>query len=94
MANFNTTKLTPEEEQSTSLSDSDRLIIVESKQRTDELNSTYMSDTMNMTKDLNMDVSDDEREKDGPRIIETYSLVLPTIKEVLDKEESTIGMKG
>ena len=36
-----------------------------------------------------MDVSDDETEKDGLRIIETYSLVLPTIKEVLDKEEST-----
>ena len=88
MANFNTLKLTPDEEQSTSLWDSDRLIIAESQQRTDELNSTYMSDTTNVTKDLNMDVSNDETENDGPRIIETYSLVLPTIQEVLDKEES------
>ena len=88
MANFNTLKLTPDEEQSTSLSDSDRLIIAESQRRTDELNSTYMSDTTNVTKDLNMDVSNDETENDGPRIIETYSLVLPTIQEVLDKEES------
>ena len=43
-----------------------------------------------MTKDLNMDISDDEAEKnldaDGHRTIETYSLVLPTLKEVIEKK--------
>ena len=37
-----------------------------------------------------MDISDDEAEKnldaDGHRIIETYSLVLPTLKEVIEKK--------
>ena len=63
MANFNTTELTPDEEQSTSLSDSERLIIAELEQRTDELNSTHISDTTNVTKDLHMDISDDKTKK-------------------------------
>ena len=42
IANFNTTELTPEEEQSTSSSESDNLKIVESRQRTEDLNSTYI----------------------------------------------------
>ena len=85
IANFKTTKLTPEEEQSASLSESDNLVIAESRHRTDELNSTYISDTTNVTKDLHMDISDDETERnldadvDGHRIIETYRLVLPTL---------------
>ena len=78
IANFNTLELTPEEEQSTSLSESDKLVVVEARQRIDELNSTYISNTTNVTKDLHMDISDDETEKnleadvDGHRIIETY----------------------
>ena len=65
---------------------------MEARQRIDELNSTYISNTTNVTKDLHMDISDDETEKnldgdvDGHRIIETYRLVLPTLKEVIDKE--------
>ena len=85
IANFKTTKLTPEEEQSASLSESDNLVIAKSRHRTDELNFTYISDTTNVTKDLHMDISDDETERnldadvDGHRIIETYRLVLPTL---------------
>ena len=61
IVNFNTTELTPEEEQSiTSLSESDKLVIEEFRQRTDGLNSTYISETTNVTKDLHMDISDDE----------------------------------
>ena len=68
------------------------LVFEEPKQRTDELNSTYISDNTNVTKYLHMDISDDETERnldaevDGHRIIETYKLVLPTLKEVIDKE--------
>ena len=78
IANFNTLELTPEEQQSTSLSESDKLVVVEARQRIDELNSTYISNTTNVTKDLHMDISDDETEKnldadvDGHRIIEIY----------------------
>ena len=42
IANFNTTELTPKEEQSRSSSESDKLKIVESRQRTEDLNSTYI----------------------------------------------------
>ena len=64
----------------------------EARQRINELNSTYISNTTNVTKDLHMYISDDETEKnldadvDGHRIIETYRLVLPTLKEVIDQE--------
>ena len=63
---------------------------MEARQRINELNSTYLSNTKNVTKDLHRDISDDETEKnldsDGHRIIETYSLVLPTLKEVIEKK--------
>ena len=107
IVNFNTTEITPEEEQSiTSLSESDKLVIEEFRQRTDGLNSTYISQTTNVTKDLHMDISDDETERnldavDGHKIIETSKLVLPTLKEVIDEEglengnsEKRIAKKG
>ena len=106
IANFNTLELTPEEQQSTSLSESDKLVVVEARQRIDELNSTYISNTTNVTKDLHMDISDDETERnldavDGHKIIETSKLVLPTLKEVIDEEglengnsEKRIAKKG
>ena len=95
VVNLNTAKLTPEEEQSLELTDSERLI-VDLSQTSDKLNSTHLSDTTNVTKDLDMDISDVEPREDpkndenGPKIMESYTLVLPTLKEIIDKE----GLEG
>ena len=99
IANFNTTELTPEEEQSTSLTDSERLIVDNSRRTSDELNSTCLSDTTNVTKDLPMDISDVgpgkhlESDENGPRIIASYTLVLPTLNDMIDKEGLENGTK-
>ena len=99
IANFNTTELTPEEEQSIALTDSERLVVDESRRTSNELNSTCLSDTTNVTKDLHMDISDVgpgkhlESDENGPKIIESYTLVLPTLNEMINKEGLENGTK-
>ena len=99
IANFNMTELTPEEEQSTSLTDSERLIVDNSRRTSGELNSTCLSDTTNVTKDLPMDILDVgpgkhlESDENGPRIIASYTLVLRTLNDMIDKEGLENGTK-
>ena len=84
--NMNTTELTPEEEDSLELTDSDRLVVDESRS-SNKLNSTHSSA---------MDVSvggpreDPQNSENGPKIMDSYTLVLPTLKELMDKE----GLEG
>ena len=83
--NLNTTELTPEEEKSLELTDSDRLKIVTSES----------SDNLNSTQLTAMDVSGEEpreslqNEENRPKI-PSYTLVLPSLKEMMDKE----GLEG
>ena len=91
MANLSTTpKLTPDDNNSTSSDDSDRLVIEEYRQPTDDLNSTNITDTTNVTTDLGLDdvaSSDNDTETHPdkeiiePTIIDTYTLKLPTISD-------------
>ena len=56
MVNLSTTpKPTPDDNNSTSSDDSDRLVIEEYRQPTDDLNSTNITDTTNVTTDLGLD---------------------------------------
>ena len=50
-----TPKPTPDDKNSTSSDDSDRLVIEEYRQPTDDLNSTNITDTTNVTTDLGLD---------------------------------------
>ena len=92
-----TPKPTPDDNNSTSSDDSNRLVIEEYRQPTDDLNSTNITDTTNVTTDLGLDdvaSSDNDTETHldeeiiEPTIIDTYTLKLPSIKDVLDETET------
>ena len=102
MANLSTTpKPTPDDNNSTSSDDSDRLVVEEPRQLTNDLNSTNITDTTNVTRDLSLDVASSDNETEThpdeevtePNIIESYTLILPSIKDALGEPETEQGNK-
>ena len=82
---------------STSTNDSERLIVDESNQTNEELNSTELSNTDNATKDLRYDTNTsfndltthpNEELDDEPKTIETYTLQLPSVRDAMEPTET------
>ena len=95
MANHNLSlDLTKEEERSMSLTDSERLVVDEANCKSEELNSTYLSDSPNKTKNLHPEapeLTENEtkevldRNVGEPKIIEFYQQELPTLKDMMNQ---------
>ena len=86
--------LTKEEKKNMSLTDSDRLVVDEAKRKSEELSSTYLSGSPNITKDLHTEASELtenateeilDRNVGEPKIIEFYRQELPTLKDMMDE---------
>ena len=83
---------------STSSNDSERLIVDESNQTNEELNSTALSNTDNVTKDLRYDTNTsfndywtthpNEEFDDEPKTIEKYTLQLPSVRDAMEPTET------
>ena len=110
MANHNLSlDLTKEEERSMSLTDSERLVVDEANRKSEELSSTYLSDSPNITKNLHPEapeLTENETEEvldrnvGEPKIIEFYQQELPTLKDMMDEgldsgdRDESISRKG
>ena len=101
--------LTKEEEKTMSLTDSERLVVDKANRKSEELSSTFLSDSPNITKDLHPDapeLTENETEEilnrnvGEPKIIEFYQQELPTLKDMMDEgldsgdRDDSISRKG